>query len=174
MNLFFKRSKGMLKKICNFFSSLIFIILLLIALVMFVPNILGYKSFAVISGSMEPNIHVGSIVYAKEADFNDLRVDDIISYQLSSDTMVTHRIVSIDNEKQTVVTKGDTNDVEDSAPVSKENIIGKVAFSIPLLGYISLNVKTPLGILVICGIVAVLILLNFLPDVFEKEDEKED
>lgn len=164
----------MLKKICNFFSSLIFIILLLIALVMFVPNILGYKSFAVISGSMEPNIHVGSIVYAKEADFNDLRVDDIISYQLSSDTMVTHRIVSIDNEKQTVVTKGDTNDVEDSAPVSKENIIGKVAFSIPLLGYISLNVKTPLGILVICGIVAVLILLNFLPDVFEKEDEKED
>ena len=163
----------MLKKICNFFSSLIFIILLLIALVMFVPNILGYKSFAVISGSMEPNIHVGSIVYAKEADFNDLKVDDIISYQLSSDTMVTHRIVSIDNEKQTVVTKGDANDVEDSAPVSKENIIGKVAFSIPLLGYISLNVKTPLGILVICGIVAVLILLNFLPDVFEKEDEKE-
>lgn len=164
----------MLKKICNFFSSLIFIILLLIALVMFVPNILGYKSFAVISGSMEPNIHVGSIVYAKEADFNDLKVDDIISYQLSSDTMVTHRIMSIDNEKQTVVTKGDANDVEDSAPVSKENIIGKVAFSIPLLGYISLNVKTPLGILVICGIVAVLILLNFLPDVFEKEDEKED
>lgn len=164
----------MLKKICNFFSSLIFIILLLIALVMFVPNILGYKSFAVISGSMEPNIHVGSIVYAKEADFNDLKVDDIISYQLSSDTMVTHRIVSIDNEKQTVVTKGDANDAEDSAPVSKENIIGKVAFSIPLLGYISLNVKTPLGILVICGIVAVLILLNFLPDVFEKEDEKED
>lgn len=164
----------MLKKICNFFSSLIFIILLLIALVMFVPNILGYKSFAVISGSMEPNIHVGSIVYAKEADFNDLKVDDIISYQLSSDTMVTHRIVSIDNEKQTVVTKGDANDVEDSAPVSKENIIGKVAFSIPLLGYISLNMKTPLGILVICGIVAVLILLNFLPDVFEKEDEKED
>lgn len=164
----------MLKKICNFFSSFIFIILLLIALVMFVPNILGYKSFAVISGSMEPNIHVGSIVYAKEADFNDLKVDDIISYQLSSDTMVTHRIVSIDNEKQTVVTKGDANDVEDSASVSKENIIGKVAFSIPLLGYISLNVKTPLGILVICGIVAVLILLNFLPDVFEKEDEKED
>lgn len=164
----------MLKKICNFCSSLIFIILLLIALVMFVPNILGYKSFAVISGSMEPNIHVGSIVYAKEADFNDLKVDDIISYQLSSDTMVTHRIVSIDNEKQTVVTKGDANDVEDSAPVSKENIIGKVAFSIPLLGYISLNVKTPLGILVICGIVAVLILLNFLPDVFEKEDETED
>ena len=133
----------MLKKICNFFSSFIFIILLLIALVMFVPNILGYKSFAVISGSMEPNIHVGSIVYAKEADFNDLKVDDIISYQLSSDTMVTHRIVSIDNEKQTVVTKGDANDVEDSAPVSKENIIGKVAFSIPLLGYDNLTAAPP-------------------------------
>ncbi len=55
----------MVEKICNILMGIIMFILFLLALLMFVPNLIGYKSFAVISGSMEPNIPVGSIVYAK-------------------------------------------------------------------------------------------------------------
>ena len=159
----------MIKKICNILSGILFILLLLLAFIMFVPNLIGYKGFAVISGSMEPEIHVGSIVYTKPVEFNDLEVGDIIGYKISEDTMVTHRIVSIDEEEGTVITKGDANEAEDANPVNKENIVGKVNLILPLLGYISIYAKTPLGIAAVCAIIAILIILNFLPDVLEKE-----
>ncbi|RHO16246.1 hypothetical protein DW220_12790 [Eubacterium sp. AM18-26] len=43
----------------------------------------------------------------------------------------------------------------------------------PFLGYISMNIKTPLGIAMLCGVVAIIIILNFLPDVLEHEEEKD-
>lgn len=164
----------MMKKVCNILSGIVFIILLALAILMFVPNFIGYKGFAVISGSMEPKIPVGSIVYAKEAEFSDLEVGDVISYKINNDTMVTHRIYSIDEKKQTVVTKGDANEKVDTAEVKSDQIVGKVAMSIPLIGYITIYAKTPIGIIAICTIAAVLILLNFLPDIFEKENKKEE
>ena len=88
--------------------------------------------------------------------------------------MVTHRIYSIDEKKQTVVTKGDANEKVDTAEVKSNQIVGKVAMSIPLIGYITIYAKTPIGIIAICAIAAVLILLNFLPDIFEKENKKEE
>ena len=164
----------MMKKVCNILSGIVFIILLALAILMFVPNFIGYKGFAVISGSMEPKIPVGSIVYAKEAAFSDLEVGDVITYRLSGDTVVTHRVVEINKDEQSVVTKGDANEKVDTAEVKSNQIVGKVAMSIPLIGYITIYAKTPIGIIAICAIAAILILLNFLPDIFEKENKKEE
>ena len=163
----------MVKKVCNILNTILFIALIMIASLLIVPNLLGYKSFAVISGSMEPNIHVGSIVYAKETSFDDLKVGDVISYKLSAETMVTHRIHEVNKETQTVITKGDANDSVDASPVTANNIVGKVSLSIPLIGYISIYAKTPIGIAAICGVVALIIILNYLPEVLEHDDEDE-
>lgn len=162
----------MLKKICDILSNLLLVILAVIALALFLPKILGYSQFAVLSGSMEPNIHVGAVVYGKEAQVSELQTGDIITYQIGSGTIVTHRIASIDEESQTVITKGDANETEDASPVSFSNIVAKYAFNIPYLGYISIYAKTPLGITVICGVLIVMVLLRFLPDIFNGEDEK--
>ena len=51
-------------------------------------------------------------------------------------------------------------------------IIGVYAFHIPYLGYISIYAKTPLGIAVVCGVLIVLILLNFIPDILEEDKKK--
>ena len=164
----------MFKKICNVLSSILLIVLALIAAALIVPKLLGYDQFAVLSGSMEPNIHVGAIVYAKEADTETLEVGDIITYQISGETMVTHRIVAIDETASTVTTKGDANEAEDASPVSYQNIVGKYAFNIPYLGYISIYGKTPLGIGAICGALILIILLNFLPDALSDDEDKND
>ena len=71
-----------------------------------------------------------------------------------------------------LITQGDANDAVDNSPVSSEQIVGKAHFNLPLIGYISIYAKTPLGIGVICGVLVVIILLNFLPEIFS-EDEKE-
>lgn len=161
----------MLKKICNLLMTIIIVLLFILAGILVGPRLFGCNTYAVISGSMEPEIPVGSIVCSQKVEFADLKENDVISYQVSSDTIVTHRIVSIDNEKKQVITKGDANNVNDANPVPSSNIIGKVVFSLPLIGYISIYMQSMLGIVIICAIVFILILLNYLPDIFEKNED---
>ena len=151
--------------------TIIIVLLFILAGILVGPRLFGCNTYAVISGSMEPEIPVGSIVCSQKVEFADLKENDVISYQVSSDTIVTHRIVSIDNEKKQVITKGDANNVNDANPVPSSNIIGKVVFSLPLIGYISIYMQSMLGIVIICAIVFILILLNYLPDIFEKNED---
>ena len=131
----------MLKKICNILSTILLLFMLIVAGLLIVPPIMGYQSLAVLSGSMEPNIGVGAIAYVAETDPAGLEVGDVITYRISGDTFVTHRIVEIDTTAQSVITKGDANDVVDGSPVAFNQIVGRVDFHVPLLGYVSIYIK---------------------------------
>jgi len=161
----------MLKKICGFLSTILLIVLFALAVLLIGPNLLGMKSFAVLSGSMEPKIPVGSIVFVDEVEPATLQMGDVITYNLSGSTMVTHRVVDVDIENQSIITKGDANEVEDGAPVSFSQVVGKMKMHVPYLGYISIYIRTPLGIAAACGVLIVVVLLTFLPEVFKKEEE---
>lgn len=162
----------MVQKICNILSTLILIVLIGLTSVLFLPRFMGYDIFAVVSGSMEPNIHVGSVVYAHEVPFEELEVGDVISFNMGDASRVTHRIVAIDTENQSFTTKGDANDVEDGSPVLYEHVIGKVALSIPMIGYISVYIRTPIGIGVAVSVALLLVILNFLPDALSKDSKE--
>lgn len=164
----------MLRKICNFLTTIVIIVLAVLAAILIVPRLLGYQSLAVLSGSMEPEISVGSIVFAKEADPSLLEVGDVVTYRLSGNTMVTHRVIENDTNAEQLIMQGDANETPDAAPVAYSNVVGKVAMHLPLLGYLSIYIKTPLGIAGICGVLVLLILLTFLPEVFTSEKEKEE
>ena len=162
----------MLKKICTILNTIWMALLLIIAALLFVPKCLGYTQYAVVSGSMEPGIPVGAIVYDKDVDLSKLQVGDVITYRLHKDTLVTHRVAAINQAAGTVTTKGDANETADGSPVPFEAIIGVRAFQIPWLGFLSIYGKTPLGIAVVCGLLILLILLNFLPELLSEEENK--
>lgn len=162
----------MLKKICGFLSGIILIVLALLAGILIIPKLMGYEEMAVLTGSMEPEYPVGSLIYVKETEPENLQVGDVITYKLSGDTVVTHRIVEIDTEAQTVTTKGDANESNDGQPIPYASIVGKAEFKVPYLGFISMNIKTPKGIIAICGILVVIILLTFIPEIFSKDEEE--
>jgi signal peptidase len=159
------------KKICNVLSTIIIICLVALAAVLFVPRVLGYQEYAVLSGSMVPKIPVGSLVYDKKPEQKDYKVGKVVTYKLSENTLVTHRIVKVDTTKQTVTTKGDANNTEDAAAVAYTNIVGSYKFHIPYLGYMSIYGRTPIGIGVVCGVLIIIILLNFLPDALSDDDD---
>lgn len=161
----------MVDKICKILMNIIIVVLIILVGILFVPCFFGYQNFAVISGSMEPNMPVGSIVYAHPEDFENIKVNDVISYRVNEETMVTHRVVEVNEEDKSFITKGDANDVNDANPISYDNVVGVVKMCIPLLGYITMYIKTPLGIGVLCGIVFIILLLNFLPDLLKKDEE---
>ena len=97
------------------------------------PMLFGCRPVVVLSGSMRPTYEVGTIIYYKKVDEGQLKAGDIITYKLNS-TLVTHRIERIENGKY--VTQGDANNVEDSNPVSYENIEGSVGgLAIPVIGF---------------------------------------
>lgn len=134
--------------------------------------LLGYKEMAVLSGSMEPNIPVGSIVYVKPMEASQLEAGDVCTYMLADGSnYVTHRVVSVDPESQTLITQGDANEVPDG-DVAFSQVLGEAQFHLPYLGFITINAKTPKGILAICGVLVVVILVNFIPAIIDADEEE--
>ena len=90
---------------------------------------------------------MGSLVCVERVDPQDLVAGDVITYVDAQDSNVpvTHRVVENDLAEWELVTKGDANEQSDPITVSYGQVVGKVVFSIPLLGYLAVAVSTPVG-----------------------------
>lgn len=111
----------------------VFYILIIIYLIIFIPVLWGKGPLVIISGSMEPILKVGGILYYEKINLDDFKKDDILVYQLNEHT-VSHRIVNINGYG--FETKGDNNNSNDSYIVDKNNVIGRGNnWSIPYIGY---------------------------------------
>lgn len=160
---------GALRKIWNGLTTLLVAAVVILALLLAGVRLVGLQAFTVLSGSMEPTYHVGSLIYVKSVDYTQLQAGDPITFLLDEDTVATHRIVEVvpDEEDPATLrfrTKGDANDHEDGSLVHYKNIIGKPVFTIPGLGYVSSYISNPPGTYVAISAGAVLLLLMFLPD----------
>ena len=122
----------MLVKIKDFIFRIIYI-LLIIYLLIFVPSLWGQKPLVVISGSMEPTLKVGGILYYEKINIDELDEGDILVYQ-TNDHIISHRIVDIiEND---FITKGDKNNSVDNYLVNRNQVLGKgTNWSIPFIGY---------------------------------------
>ena len=92
------------------------------ALPLTVPQYMGYQIYDVVSGSMEPTVPVGSIIYVKEAEPSSIKKGDIIAFQ-SGESIVMHRVVDNKIVEGTFTTKGDANPSEDMNEVPYANLI---------------------------------------------------
>ncbi len=132
------------------------------------PNICGYKNFVVLTGSMEPTINVGDIVFVKQTE--DIKKEDIISFRVGN-SVVTHRVIEIKKEgdKDIYITKGDANSGIDSEKTEIQDIEGKYVFKIPKVGEIFLFFQKPYG--VVC-LFLILVAVLFLFTRKETKDPK--
>lgn len=163
-----------MKKILNTISTVLVAIVVGLVLVMYGPKLVGYEPLMVLSGSMEPTYHVGSLVYVGKTDPTDLKEGDVITFSINDQTLVTHRIIEVNQEEQWVRTKGDANENEDGGTTSFTKIKGVVKFSIPFLGYLAAYLATKSGMIMAVTVVIVILLLSVLPDMLFKESEGED
>ena len=168
---------GPIKKIWNVVSSILVALVVLLALLLVGARVVGLQVFVVLSGSMEPTYHTGSLIYVKKVDPYTIQEGQPITFMMSETTVATHRVVGIvpDEEDPTVIrfrTKGDANDAEDGGLVHYKNVIGRPVFSIPYLGYVADYIQHPPGRYVALSAGAVLLLLVFLPDVFSEDPDK--
>ena len=106
------------------------------------------------SGSQDGHIEAGDLIFVGRADPSALEVGYVIAY-MSGQTTVTHRITNIDTAENgdiSFTTKGDANEVEDSDPVTEDQLIGIYRGRIPRVGDFALFLQQPLGMLLFIGI----------------------
>lgn len=168
-----------MKKIWNVFTTVLVTIVVIAAVLLVGVRLFGLNVYTVLSGSMEPTYHTGSVIYVKDVDYRKLEAGDVITFMLDEDTVATHRIVEVvtDEEDPSVLryrTKGDANEAEDGGLVHYKNVIGTPVFTVPYLGFVANYIQNPPGTYVAISAGALLLILVFLPDLFSKEEPKED
>ena len=172
--------KSRSKKILNSLTTIIVVMVVILAIMLVGVRLFGLQVYSVLSGSMEPEYPVGSLIYVKEVDHKELKVGDPITFLLDKDTVVTHRIIEVlvDEEDPNTIryfTQGDANGIPDAKSVHYKNIIGTPVFTIPYLGYVSNYIQNPPGMYIAISAGAILLMLVFLPDLFldDKSNKKQ-
>ena len=117
----------------------LFGVVLIVSFGLFVAGVFKYRPVAILTYSMEPIFTRGDAVIVEKLyddEKNKLKKGDIIQYQVDK-TVVVHRIIKVKKEdnKKVYILKGDNNNAKDPKPVYMEQIMGKVLFSIPKVGY---------------------------------------
>jgi len=124
------------------------------------PSFLNYSIFVVETGSMEPELSPGDMIFVKRTEL--FTVDDIITYEISPNTFVTHRIIDIVNQEgsQKYETKGDANNTSDDQLVTSDQIVGKLQFSLPRIGKFFHLLKRPFSLFILSFSILLIFFLN--------------
>ena len=131
------------------------------------PMFFGFRTFVVVSGSMEPTIATGSIAIAVPVPSRDLQIGDVIAFSPSSEAVlpIIHRIVKIEERDGTryFTTRGDAN-TGDDAQLALPPTGLRVIKAIPFVGYATYYAAQPLGTLVLVWVPLLLLLALWLKD----------
>ena len=155
--------------ICRLFGSIILIFVILSVLPVTLPRFMGYEIYSVASGSMEPEIPVGSIVYVKAVE-NPLMIEEgeIVAF-VKGNSVIMHRVVFNHQVDEYLTTKGDANEQEDIGEVLYTDVVGRVVRHLPLLGQIFQVYTSSMGkILMVCFALSG-VLLHVLAGMLERK-----
>lgn len=125
------------------------------------------RPYVVLSGSMEPSVPTGSVVVVQPST-SGYSVGEVITFsQKSGKDAVTHRINTIDNTDGAIsyTTKGDANNQVDNSTVAKDQVVGKVIWTIPYLGYGIEYAKKPYGFILLVIVPATIIIYEELKNI---------
>jgi signal peptidase I len=137
------------------------------------PQLAGYRSFTVRSGSMTPAIETGDVVVTEPIAPLAARVGDIVTFVDPEGTgkLFSHRVQSVRAEGGQVafVTRGDANTSTEHWRVPADGSIGKVVYRIPKVGYALAWIDSPPARLVLVAIPALLLLWAALLRIWRPE-----
>lgn len=147
--------------LCNILGTLILLSVIVTFVPVTVPRLMGYQIYNIISGSMEPAIPVGSLVYVEPVQPAEVQEGEIIAYY-SGSTAVTHRVVQNRLVEGEFVTKGDANEQEDLNTISYASLVGRVKYHIPFVGQILVIYTSGVGKIYVICYAACGVMLNML------------
>ena len=151
-------------KILRILRNAFYIVVACLFLLVAVVTICGAKGYSIASNSMKPELQKGDVVFVKATPFEKLEKGDIVTveFKVKDGTTYTHRIVSIDYDKKEISTAGDATGLVDQETATVDQIKGRVWFSIPLLGYLSLWLTNSNYVAIIAIAVLAVMVIGFV------------
>ena len=147
-------------RLCGALGTAILVAIILVCVPFTLPKIFGYQAYTVISGSMEPTISVGSLVYVRSQEPDKIQEGDVIAYLggRDSNSVITHRVIENKIADRKYITKGDANQTTDMIAVTYQHLLGKVEYIVPKLGITaqfltSITGKFAAGCMVVAAII---------------------
>lgn len=128
-----KKGGGLAPALCNIIGTAMLLAVIAASLAITVPRLMGYQIYNIVSGSMEPEVPVGSVIYVGGTAPEDIQEGDIIAFQ-SGESVIAHRVVENHVVEGTFTTKGDANAEEDMQDVPYQDLVGRVERHYPMLG----------------------------------------
>ena len=147
--------------VCRILGTVILLAVLAVCLPLSVPKLLGYQVYDVVSGSMDPDIPVHSVVLVQPAAPEELQPGEIVAYR-SGSSVVIHRLVENHIVEGELVTKGDANAEPDPLKVEYAGVLGTVTVHIPFIGIYAGALNTLPGKLYAFGFIVAAAMLYLL------------
>jgi len=147
-----------------------------LALIAQAAPFLGGALFAVRSESMTPSLAVGDLVVVRDVDPGLIAVGDVVTIKLTTGSTMTHRVVAITptDDGPLFQTRGDANGGVDPVAVRADQVVGRLALSVPLLGFLLAMISMPTGLAALFSVGATLLTATWLLDEVEAADEDDD
>jgi signal peptidase len=138
-----------------------------------VPLLFGYRTFIVLSGSMEPAIHTGDVVVDRQIAPEEVQVGDVITYRDPDrqNRLITHRVRGMRTSEGKVyfVTQGDANTDSQKWTTATGGTVGVVRLRVVKLGYVLFYVNRPIGRLVMIVVPILLLSANEIMRIWRKK-----
>ena len=168
-----KHKKSPVPAVCSVLGTAILIFVILLCIPFTIPKVLGGQIYTVVSGSMEPEIPVGSLVYVDGVEPEDVQVEDVIAFYGGRDAnaIITHRVVENRVVVGEFITKGDANQENDLNPVNYHELIGRVEWSIPEVGMIAQILTGTEGKIAAGSLIGLAVVLHLIAAALEKKDD---
>lgn len=158
------RKESPLKRAVSVAIMVVLVLVVALAALAVLGPIVGWHVNVVLTGSMEPAVHAGSLIITRPVAPDAIAVGDIIIFKsVVGETFTAHRVVGITKEPELrFITKGDANNGSDPNPVAPGQVAGLLFLQIPYLFYIFALVRTPLGLVLMIAIPAAILIVYWL------------
>ena len=168
---------SVLKRAWNIVKYIMVGLVAVLAILLVGVRLVGLQPYTVLSGSMEPHYHVGSMIYVREVAPTELEVGDPVTFYLNGGAVATHRIIEVLQDPNNPAaryfrTKGDANNAPDGDPFHSSKVIGKPIFSVPYLGYFSNFIQRQPGRSIALGGCTVLLIAAIWPSVLPRRSNE--
>jgi signal peptidase len=162
-----RKSRKLTKTFRGVLDAFLIMIIISAVVLLLTPRLMGANLLVVVSQSMEPTIPMGSIVVSYPQVLNEeIKVGDVITFSVADmggeAVFVTHRVVEAIRNSADVRyrTQGDGVNEPDLVLVAPNQIVGRMWFNLPLVGYLVSFIRTPLGYLTLVGLPALLFIFH--------------
>ena len=164
-----KKKKSPVAAFCSALGTVLLTVLILACIPLTLPKAFGFQMYTVISGSMEPAIPTGSLVYVRYEEPDTIVKDDVIAfYSNNADgSIITHRVVSNSPAM-------DANEEKDMNPIPYNNYIGKVKLSVPVVGGIAQAATGTSGKIAAASMIGLAVILEIVAAMLERRDDEDE